>query len=170
MPQAVLWLEDYLINWKKMVIIVSHARDFLDAVVTDVVHMQNKKLTRYKGDYTNFEEKRGEETELREKAIENQDRQLAHMQTFVDRFRASAARASMAQSRLKAMAKIERLSPMANDPSIVFNFPEPEPVGTVNLIQLIDVTFGYDPVRRRGSRGAALSPPPPAGLGLTRWL
>jgi hypothetical protein len=85
----------------------------------------------------------------RDKAVENQERQLAHMQTFVDRFRASAARASMAQSRLKAMAKIERVAPLAVDPSIVFNFPDPEPIGTVNVIQLIDVAFGYDPVRAR---------------------
>jgi len=143
--QAVLWLEDYLNNWKKTVIIVSHARDFLDAVVTDIVHMQNKTLTRYKGDYTNFEERRALEAEQREKAIENQEKQLAHMQSFVDRFRASAARASMAQSRLKAMAKIERLAPSVVDPSISFNFPDPEPIGTANLIQLIDVSFGYDP-------------------------
>ena len=83
---------------------------------------------------------------MREKAIDNQDKQLAHMQAFVDRFRASAARASMAQSRLKAMSKIERLAPTAIDPAIVFNFPDPEPIGPVNVIQLIDVAFGYDPV------------------------
>ena len=100
------------------------------------------------GDYSNFEEKRAEESMMRDKAIDNQEKQLAHMQAFVDRFRASAARASMAQSRLKAMSKIERLAPTAVDPSIVFNFPDPDPIGTVNVIQLIDVAFGYDTVRR----------------------
>lgn len=141
---AVLWLEDYLQSWSKTVIVVSHARDFLDAVVTDITHMQDKTLTRYKGNYSFFEEKRLEIIEQRGKQIENQEKQRAHMQAFVDRWRYSAARAAMAQSRLKALERMEKLSAITIDPDIHFKFPPPSnSLQNITVIQLVDVEFGY---------------------------
>jgi len=123
--------------------VVSHARDFLDSVATDIVLVKDKKLTRYKGNYTAYEEKRLEASRTQEKQLETQEKQKAHMQQFIDKFRASASRAKMVQSRIKAMSKLESIEEITKDPAIQFNFPNPDSVSLQNAIQLIDISFGY---------------------------
>ncbi|CAI0441754.1 unnamed protein product [Linum tenue] len=98
---AVLWLETYLVKWPKTFIVVSHAREFLNTVVTDVIHLQNQKLTCYKGNYDIFERTRAEQLKNQQKAFESNERVRAHMQTFIDKFRYNAKRASLVQSRIK---------------------------------------------------------------------
>eukprot|EP00127_Corallochytrium_limacisporum_P002174 Clim_evm68s108 gene=Clim_evmTU68s108 len=141
---AVLWLEDFLQGWKKTLLIVSHSRDFLDNVATDIIHMQDQKLTRYKGNYTNFEEMRQTLIKQNEKQLENQERERAHIQKFIDKNRVRAATASMAQSRIKALEKMSKVEAIVQDPSIQFNFPNPERLSGQALIQLVDVGFAWE--------------------------
>eukprot|EP00002_Diphylleia_rotans_P033358 TRINITY_DN7081_c0_g3_i1.p1 TRINITY_DN7081_c0_g3~~TRINITY_DN7081_c0_g3_i1.p1 ORF type:complete len:736 (-),score=189.25 TRINITY_DN7081_c0_g3_i1:125-2332(-) len=142
---AVLWLEDYLLSWSKTLIIVSHAREFLNSVVTDILHFHDKTIKRYKGNYDEYEQQRAEVLKSQLKAFETQERQKAHIQKFVDRFRYNAKRASMVQSRIKVLSKMT-VTEVSLDPSFQFNFPNPEQI-QAPVIQVIDVTFGYSPER-----------------------
>ncbi|KCV67821.1 hypothetical protein H696_05553 [Fonticula alba] len=139
---AVIWLEEYLRNWTKSLIIVSHSRDFLDTVVTDILHFQNKKLTRYRGNYTTFEHTLAIEQQVQERENASIEMKRKHMQSFVDRFRYKASLASMAQSRLKALDKMKTVSELYADPEVQFRFPDPPPVDSAQ-IQLTGVTFHY---------------------------
>eukprot|EP01006_Ploeotia_vitrea_P062875 TRINITY_DN84557_c0_g1_i1.p1 TRINITY_DN84557_c0_g1~~TRINITY_DN84557_c0_g1_i1.p1 ORF type:complete len:728 (+),score=117.92 TRINITY_DN84557_c0_g1_i1:30-2186(+) len=139
---ALVWLEHTLINWNKTLVVVSHSRTFLNAVCTDIIHYSDKKLTYYKGDYDMFEKTRYEKLKNLERSREAQEKHRAHMQAFVDRWRYNAKKATMAQSRLKAIQKLEFIPAVAEDPSFQFKIPEPEPCAPP-YIQVIDVTFGY---------------------------
>jgi len=139
---AVLWLQDYLINWDKTLVVVSHARSFLNAVVTDILHFQGKSITRYKGDYDYFEGTRAEAMRQDEKRREAHDKTRAHMEAFISKFRSNASRAAMVQSRIKALGRMEAVSEVLNDPSLCFAFPSPEPLSTP-ILQLVDAGFGY---------------------------
>jgi ATP-binding cassette subfamily F protein 3 len=139
---AVIWLEAYLQGWKKMLLVVSHARDFLDAVCTDIIHFLDQKLTRWKGDYTTFEERRAEALRTQAKQHAAQTKEIAHVQAFIDKFRANAKRASMVQSRIKALERMATVEAVGKDATISFCFPNPgEFQGPI--VQLIDVSFGY---------------------------
>ncbi|KAF9610557.1 hypothetical protein IFM89_023222 [Coptis chinensis] len=98
---AVLWLESYLVKWPKTFIVVSHAREFLNLVVTDILHLHGQKLTSYKGDYDTFERTREEQLKNQQKALESSEQKKAHMQAFIEKFRYNAKRASLVQSRIK---------------------------------------------------------------------
>jgi ATP-binding cassette subfamily F protein 3 len=98
---AVLWLESYMVKWPKTLIVVSHAREFLNTVVTDILHLQGQKLISYKGDYDTFERTRDERLRNQQKAFEANERTRGHIQAFVDKFRYNAKRASLVQSRIK---------------------------------------------------------------------
>ena len=137
-----LWLEEYLLGWGKSLVVVSHARSFLNAVCTDILHFQNKKVKRFKGDYDRFEELKSEALRNDEKMREAQERTRAHMQAFVDRFRSNASRASMVQSRVKALGRMECVAEILEDPSLRFGFPAPDPL-SAPVLQLVDVAFGY---------------------------
>eukprot|EP01116_Phalansterium_solitarium_P020532 TRINITY_DN6094_c0_g1_i3.p1 TRINITY_DN6094_c0_g1~~TRINITY_DN6094_c0_g1_i3.p1 ORF type:complete len:864 (-),score=265.72 TRINITY_DN6094_c0_g1_i3:66-2657(-) len=141
---SVLWLEDYLLAWPKMLLIVSHDRDFLNTVSTDIVLFKDKKLARYKGNYDNYEKQRSTELKNLTKARESQEKIVANLQTFVDKNRANASTAKMAQSRLKQLSKIDVLPEIASDPQFQINIPEPDVI-TGPIIQFIDVGFGYTP-------------------------
>eukprot|EP00004_Rigifila_ramosa_P021354 TRINITY_DN5664_c0_g1_i1.p1 TRINITY_DN5664_c0_g1~~TRINITY_DN5664_c0_g1_i1.p1 ORF type:complete len:740 (-),score=178.61 TRINITY_DN5664_c0_g1_i1:19-2148(-) len=143
---AVLWLEDYLNSWPNTLIIVSHAREFLNNVVTDILHFQNKTIVRYKGDYNNFEEQRVELQRQQNRSAEAMEKQKAHIQAFVDRFRYNAKRAAMVQSRIKLLSRMGSVSMVADDPEFRFQFPNPEPLAAP-VIQVVDVSFGYDPAK-----------------------
>ncbi|KAH9621008.1 hypothetical protein KSS87_004545 [Heliosperma pusillum] len=149
---AVLWLESYLVKWPKTFIVVSHAREFLNLVVTDIIHLQGQKLTSYKGDYDTFERTREEQLKNQQKAFESNERSRAHMQNFIDKFRYNAKRASLVQSRIKALDRMGFVDAVVNDPeyapAFAYNlFPRPllswldfEPV----QVQLkVDASFGY---------------------------
>lgn len=96
---AVLWLQDYLIKWPKTIVVVSHAREFLNAVVTDIVHLQSRTFTVYKGDYNNFEGTRAERIRNAQKAAESASIRRAEVQAFIDKFRFNAKRAALVQAR-----------------------------------------------------------------------
>ncbi|KAA8526112.1 hypothetical protein F0562_007788 [Nyssa sinensis] len=123
---AVLWLETYLVKWPKTFIVVSHAREFLNTVVTDILHLQGQKLTTYKGNYDIFERTREEQLKNQQKAFESNERSRAHMQTFIDKFRYNAKRASLVQSRIKALDRMGYVDEVINDPDYKFEFPTPD--------------------------------------------
>lgn len=139
---AVMWLEQFLQRWTKTLIVVSHSRSFLNAVCTEVVHLDQMKLNYYKGDYDTFEGTRLEQLKQQQRDFEAQDRQRQHMQAFVDRFRCNANRAAMAQSRLKALEKMEKLAPVQIEHATNFVFPDPDEA-SAPYIQVVDAEFGF---------------------------
>eukprot|EP00761_Pharyngomonas_kirbyi_P013678 gb/GECH01013707.1/.p1 GENE.gb/GECH01013707.1/~~gb/GECH01013707.1/.p1 ORF type:complete len:633 (+),score=128.51 gb/GECH01013707.1/:1-1899(+) len=139
---AVLWLEDYLTRWRKTLVVVSHSRSFLDAVSTDVIHIHHRKLTHYSGNYSTFEKTRREHLLAQQRAHEAQQRQRAHIQKFIDRFRYKASHARMAQSRIKMLEKMDTVPDVEDDPTFAFSIPAPDPVSPP-LLQAVDITFRY---------------------------
>ncbi|KAF5478030.1 hypothetical protein F2P56_004623 [Juglans regia] len=140
---AVLWLESYLVKWPKTVIVVSHAREFLNTVVTDILHLHGQKLTGYKGNYDIFERTREEQLKNQQKAIEANERSRAHMQAFIDKFRYNAKRASLVQSRIKALDRLGHMDEIVNDPDYKFEFPTPDDRPGPPVISFSDASFGY---------------------------
>ena len=140
---AVMWLEDYLIKWPYTLVIVSHARDFIDNIATDVIHIQNQKLTYYKGNYTDFERTRAEMIKNHQKIHDAQQRKIEHMQEFIDKFRYKAKRAALVQSRIKQMNKMELVEEILEDPTCIFVFPEPEKINPP-ILRLDNADLGYD--------------------------
>ncbi|KGN50015.1 ABC transporter F family member 3 [Cucumis sativus] len=140
---AVLWLESYLVKWPKTFIVVSHAREFLNTVVTDILHLQGQKLTTYKGNYDTFERTREEQLKNQQKAFEANERTRSHMQTFIDKFRYNAKRASLVQSRIKALERIGHVDEVINDPDYKFEFPTPDDRPGPPIISFSDASFGY---------------------------
>lgn len=141
---ACLWLENYLINWSKTLIIVSHQRDFLNAVATDIIHLHNKSLEYYRGNYDQYEKLRNERLRQQQKAHDAQQLQRKHIQKFIDKFRYNAKRAKMAQSRIKKLEKMELVPEIIQDPTVTMSFAEPEQLSPP-ILQFEGVTFGYTP-------------------------
>ena len=147
---AVLWLEQFLIKkWTKTVVIVSHAREFLNSVCTDIIHLHNRKLLPYRGNYSVFVKTMEERLKNEALQAEALDRKKAHMQAFVDKFRYNAKRASLVQSRIKAINKLEGNSgeTLSEDERDVlkynFVFPIPEDISSGYQISFNDVSFSY---------------------------
>ena len=139
---AIIWLEDWLKRYPGTLIIISHDRDFLDEIVNVIVHIDERKLKRYSGNYSGFERQRAASLVLAAAAFEKQQRQRAHLQSFVDRFKAKATKARQAQSRMKALAKMEELAPLRAAAEFSFEFREP--LSAPNpLLVLEDVDAGY---------------------------
>ena len=140
---AIVWLEDWLRRYPGTLIVVSHDRDFLDGVVSAIVHIDQKKLRRYSGHYSSFEEQRAQALVLAAGQQEKQARERAHLQSFIDRFRAKATKARQAQSRMKMLAKMEDLAPL--HVTAPFSFEFREPLRAPNpLLVLEDVSAGYE--------------------------
>ncbi|KAI4370134.1 hypothetical protein MLD38_018514 [Melastoma candidum] len=140
---AVLWLESYLVKWPKTFIVVSHAREFLNTVVTDILHLQGQKLTAYRGDYDTFERTRVEQVKNQQKAFEANEKARSHMQAFIDKFRYNAKRASLVQSRIKALDRMGHVDEVVNDPDYKFEFPTPDDRPGPPIISFSDASFGY---------------------------
>ncbi|KAL5552443.1 hypothetical protein UlMin_002619 [Ulmus minor] len=140
---AVLWLESYLVKWPKTLIVVSHAREFLNTVVTDILHLHGQKLSIYKGDYDTFERTREEQLKNQQKAFEANERSRSHMQSFIDKFRYNAKRASLVQSRIKALDRLGHVDEIVNDPDYKFEFPTPDDRPGPPIISFSDASFGY---------------------------
>jgi ATP-binding cassette subfamily F protein 3 len=139
---AILWLEDWLRRYPGTLLIVSHDRDFLDGVVNVVVHIDNKKLRRYSGNYSAFETQRAATVVLAAAQYEKQQRERAHLESFINRFRAKATKARQAQSRMKMLAKMEELAPL--HVSAPFSFEFRDPLRAPNpLLVLEEVDAGY---------------------------
>ncbi|KAM5571239.1 ABC transporter F family member 3 [Rosa sericea] len=140
---AVLWLEAYLVKWPKTCIVVSHAREFLNSVVTDILHLHGQKLTAYKGDYDTYERTRVEQLKNQQKAFESNERSRNHMQAFIDKFRYNAKRAALVQSRIKALDRLGHVDEIVNDPDYKFEFPTPDDRPGAPIISFSDASFGY---------------------------
>ena len=140
---AVMWLEDYLINWPYTLVIVSHAKDFINNIATDVIHLTNQKLVYYKGNYLDFERDRAEKIKSNHRLHEAQVKKMAHMQEFIDRFRYKAKRANLVQSRIKQMNKMEIVEEILQDPSCIFVFPEPTKINPP-VLRLDNADLGYN--------------------------
>jgi ATP-binding cassette subfamily F protein 3 len=139
---AIVWLEEWLKRYPGTLLIVSHDRDFLDSVVNVIVHIDQKKLRRYGGNYSQFEEARAQSLVLAAGQYEKQQRERAHLQSFIDRFKAQATRARQAQSRMKMLAKMEDLAPL--HAAAPFSFEFREPLRAPNpLLVMEDVRAGY---------------------------
>ena len=142
--EATLWLEDFLKRYPHTVLLVSHDRDLLNRAVDKIVHLHDRKLTVYTGGYDDFEHARSERLALQAAAKAKQDVQRKHMQAFIDRFRYKASKARQAQSRLKALAKMEPIAAVIEERGIEFQFPEPEELAPP-LIVMDNVAVGYEP-------------------------
>ncbi|MCC2958582.1 ATP-binding cassette domain-containing protein [Massilia sp. IC2-477] len=148
---AIIWLEDWLKRYPGTLIIISHDRDFLDEIVNVIVHIDERKLKRYSGNYSGFERQRAAALVLAAAAFEKQQRQRAHLQSFVDRFKAKATKARQAQSRMKALAKMEELAPLRAAAEFSFEFREP--LSAPNpLLVLEDVDAGYPLLDEHGDK------------------
>nr|WP_228124559.1 ATP-binding cassette domain-containing protein [Glaciimonas soli] len=139
---AIIWLEDWLKRYAGTLIIISHDRDFLDGVTNVIVHIDERKLKRYTGNYSSFERQRAAQMILAASALEKQTRQRAHLESFINRFKAQASKARQAQSRMKALAKMEELAPLRAAAEFSFEFREP--LSAPNpLLVMEDVNAGY---------------------------
>ncbi len=123
---ALVWLEAWLKRYDGLMIVISHDREFLDAVTRVIVHLDENILTRYTGNYTAFEEMRAEHLMQAQAAFSKQQDRIAHLQKFIDRFKAKASKAKQAQSRVKALARMERLAPAMTAGDFNFEFREPQ--------------------------------------------
>ena len=142
--EATLWLEDFLKRYPYTVLIVSHDRDLLNGAVDKIIHLHERKLTMYTGGYDDFERLRSERLALQAAAAAKQEAARKHMQAFVDRFRYKASKARQAQSRLKALAKMQPIAAAVEERGIEFTFPEPEELAPP-LIVMDHVAVGYEP-------------------------
>ncbi len=122
---ALVWLEAWLKRFDGMMIVISHDREFLDAITNVTLHLDATKLTRYTGNYTAFELMRAERMEQAQQSFEKQRERMAHLQKFIDRFKAKASKAKQAQSRVKALARMEKLGPVLMSADFQFEFREP---------------------------------------------
>ncbi|KAK2557617.1 ATP-binding cassette sub-family F member 3 [Acropora cervicornis] len=141
--KAVLWLEKYLLNWPGTLLVVSHDRSFLDAVATDIIHVHSQRLEAYRGNHENFMKTMTEKLTNQQREYEAQQMHRQHLQAFVDRWRYNAKRASLAQSRLKALEKLPELQPVVVDPPVVLQFPDCDKLSPP-ILQLDEVTFYYE--------------------------
>jgi ATP-binding cassette subfamily F protein 3 len=140
--ETVVWLEDWLKRYAGTLVLISHDRDFLDAVVDHTVHVEHQQLNRYSGGYTEFERQRAEKMVLQQAQFVKQQRKAAHLQSFIDRFRAKASKAKQAQARIKALERMEKIAPAHADSPFDFEFPEPGRAADP-LIKLDGVALGY---------------------------
>ena len=122
---AIIWLEEWLRRYPGTLLVVSHDRDFLDGVASAIVHIDARKLRRYTGNYSSFETQRAQAVQLAAAQLEKQARERAHLQSFIDRFRAKATKARQAQSRMKMLARMEELAPLHAAAPFSFEFREP---------------------------------------------
>jgi len=139
---AIIWLEDWLKRYAGTLVVISHDRDFLDGVVNVIVHIDDRKLKRYSGNYSAFERQRAAQMVLTQSMIEKQTRERAHLQSYIDRFKAQATKARQAQSRIKQLAKMEELAPLRAAAEFSFDFREPQ--SAPNPLLVMDgVNAGY---------------------------
>ncbi|MBB98769.1 MAG: glycosyl transferase family 1 [Rhodobacteraceae bacterium] len=141
--EGTLWLENYVSRYPHQVLLISHDRDLLNKAVDSIVHLDQLKLTFYRGGFDSFDRQRREAMMLQEKSREKQEAQRKHMQAFVDRFRAKASKARQAQSRLKMLEKMEPIAGIRGAEALPISFPAP--VGTLAppIIRLDNVSAGY---------------------------
>ena len=142
---AVIWLEGWLQSYRGTLILISHDRDFLDAIVNHIAHIEQQTLTLYRGGYSDFERQRAEKLALQQALFEKQQRKVSHLQSYIDRFRVQATKARQAQSRIKALERMEMISAAHVDSQFNFEFrvplAAPDP-----LLVLDEMAVGYQGV------------------------
>ncbi len=139
---AVMWLERWLQNYPGTLVLISHDRDFLDPIVNRIIHVENQLLNEYTGNYSSFETQRAQKLILQQAMYQKQQKQMSHMQSYIDRFRYKASKARQAQSRIKALEKMEQVLPAQFDNPFSFQFKEPDALP--NPIMMMDeVSAGY---------------------------
>ena len=141
--EGTLWLEKYLATYPYTVFMISHDRDLLNKSVSSIVHLEHKRLTYYKGNYDTFEETRRMQMELNNKSREKTIDQIAHLQKFVDRFKAKASKAKQAQARVKMIAKLKPPAAMFDESSAPFTFPNPKKEPASPMLTFDNVSVGY---------------------------
>ena len=139
---ALVWLEAWLKNYQGTMLVISHDREFLDAITSITLHIDNAQLTRYGGNYSKFEELRSEQMLLQQAAYAKQQDKIAHLQKFIDRFKAKASKAKQAQSRVKALERMEKIAPMLASADFSFEFKEPGNIPNP-MLSISDADFGY---------------------------
>ncbi|PKO93053.1 MAG: ABC transporter ATP-binding protein [Betaproteobacteria bacterium HGW-Betaproteobacteria-1] len=139
---AVIWLENWLKDYRGTLLMISHDRDFLDAVVNHIAHIEQQQLTLYRGGYSDFERQRAEKLAQQQSLYERQQREMAHLHSYIDRFRAKATKARQAQSRIKALERMELISAAHVDSPFNFTFRKPQ-AAPDPLLVLDDVDTGY---------------------------
>jgi len=161
---ALVWLEAWLKRFEGTMVVISHDREFLDAVTRVTVHLDEQTLTRYTGNYTAFEEMRAERIAQAQAAYGKQQERIAHLQRFIDRFKAKATKAKQAQSRVKALARMEKLAPVLTSADFEFEFREPQSLPNP-MLAFDGLSCGYrvPPVAGYGD-----APPEGAAPGLGR--
>ncbi len=141
--EGTLWLENYVSRYPHQVLLISHDRDLLNKAVDSIVHLDQLKLTFYRGGFDSFDRQRREALMLQEKSREKQEAQRKHMQAFVDRFRAKASKARQAQSRLKMLEKMEPIAAIVETDALPISFPDPEGRLAPPIIRMENVSVGY---------------------------
>ncbi len=141
--EGVLWLTDYLKSCPSTLLVISHDRDLLDAVADHILHLDRGKLTLWTGGYTSFERQKREAQALQGKALKKQEERRAHLQAFVDRFRASATKATQAQSRLKMLAKMEPVAAVVDESVLPFTWPKVAKKLSPPIVTMEKVSAGY---------------------------
>lgn len=140
---AVMWLERWLQSYPGTLVLISHDRDFLDPIVNRIIHIENQQLNEYTGNYSSFEVQRAQKLMQQQAQYQKQQKQMAHMQSYIDRFRYKASKARQAQSRIKALEKMEQVLPAQFDNPFSFEFRQP--AALPNPILMMDnVAAGYD--------------------------
>ncbi|MBT3707544.1 MAG: ATP-binding cassette domain-containing protein, partial [Proteobacteria bacterium] len=143
---AMVWLEQWLASYEGVVLVISHDREFLDRAVTRIAHIENQTIQVYEGNYSLAERQRAEIIEIQQKQHVRQKKQIRHMQSYIDRFRYKASKAKQAQSRIKALERLEIVSPAQQKNAFVFEFETPD-YSPHQLIDLKGINAGYqDPV------------------------
>jgi ATP-binding cassette subfamily F protein 3 len=141
---ALVWLEAWLKKYEGTMVVISHDREFLDAVTTVTLHIDGGKLVRYGGNYSKFEDLRAEQIELQQNAFSKQQDKIAHLQKFIARFKAKASKAKQAQSRVKALDRMEKIAPLLSEADFTFEFKEPANLPNP-MLSMQGVSFGYPP-------------------------
>ncbi|OOF87704.1 ABC transporter ATP-binding protein [Rodentibacter ratti] len=139
---AVIWLERWLVNYQGTLVLISHDRDFLDPIVTKILHIEHQKLNEYTGDYSSFEVQRATKLAQQAAMYRQQQQKIAHLQSYIDRFKAKATKAKQAQSRVKALERMELIAPAYADNPFTFAFRPP--VSLPNpLVRIEQASAGY---------------------------
>ncbi len=141
---ALVWLEAWLKRYEGTMVVISHDREFLDSVTDITLHIEGGKLTRYGGNYSTFEDMRAQQMELQQNSYLKQQDKIAHLQKFILRFKAKASKAKQAQSRVKALDRMERLAPVLASADFTFEFKEPANLPNP-MLAMEDACFGYPP-------------------------
>lgn len=160
---AVIWLQDWLCKYPGTLLLISHDRDFLDTITDHIVHIEQNKAEIYTGNYSDFEKMRAEKLSQQQSAYQKQQREMAHIQSFITRFKAQATKARQAQSRIKALERMEVIAMAHVDSPFDFSFPKPEKMPNP-LLSLDKADIGYGQTCIIKQAGLTISPGDRIGL------